>query len=145
MPTPRRQLERTRGAVSAGEVRAAAELRASVRRFLRGSEQITRAHGLTLERYELLLAIKAQLLGAGGRGPTMAELADILELAESSTTQLARRAENNGLVERQVAPHDARVRYLQLTAEGERRLAAAIKALRRERTQLADTSSRIVN
>jgi DNA-binding MarR family transcriptional regulator len=128
--------------VASDEFRAAAELRTSMRRFLRRSEQITRAHGLTPERYELLLAIKAESAGDDPPGPTIAQLADALELAHSSTTQLARRAEDSGLIQRRVAAHDARIRYLSLTPEGERRLTNAVRDLRDERTQLADASSR---
>ena len=128
--------------MTAEEIRAAADLRAGMRRFLRRSEHITRANGLTAERYELLLAIKAMAMEANRRGPTISELAEALETAQSSATQLARRAEDHGLIERHVAAHDARVRYLTLTAEGERRLAAAVKGLRPERAQLADASNR---
>jgi DNA-binding MarR family transcriptional regulator len=129
--------------VSAEEFRAAAELRATMRRFLRRSEQVTRAHGLTPERYELLLAIKALMLDDEAEGPTIGELAQALGLAPSSTTQLARRAEDNGLIERRVAGHDARVRYLRLTTEGERRLASAVRGLRPDRGELADASTRV--
>jgi DNA-binding MarR family transcriptional regulator len=115
-------------------------LRAGLRRFLRRSEQVMRAHGLTPERYELLLAIKAEAHADTVSGPTISQLAETLELAHSSTTQLVRRAENHGLVKREVAPQDARIRYLRLTRKGEEQLAAATTALRPDRAQLAKAS-----
>ena len=116
------------------DYRAADELRTSLRRFLRSSEQIVRSHGLTEERYELLLAIK----GArdGENAATVTALSDKLQIARSSATQLVRRAENLRLVRRDVAPNDARVHHLRLTDEGERRLAAAFVALRNDRLLL---------
>lgn len=135
----KRATPRTSGPVSDAEYLAAAELRAGLRRFLRRSEQLTRAHGLTAERYELLLEIKAQTLDVGS-GPTISQLAQSLDLAASSTTQLVRRAANEGLIKREVADHDARIRYLRLTRKGEQRLAAAVTELRAERAHLADAS-----
>jgi DNA-binding MarR family transcriptional regulator len=117
------------------EYRAAEELRASLRTFLRRSEQVTRVHGLTEERYELLLAIA----GApdGSESASVKTLSERLQLATSSVTQLVRRAEDLGLVRREVATHDARVRYLRLTEEGERRLSAAFAELSGERERLS--------
>ena len=111
----------------------AAALRAGLRRFLRRSEALARASGLTVEQYELLLLIK---VSPGGRA-TIGDLHRELDRRQSGVTQLARRAENLGLVTRELAPHDARVRYLRLTETGERRLAAAVSALGRERALLA--------
>ena len=45
------------------EFEAAAQLRIALRRFLSRSEQISRAHGLTSERYQLLLLIKVSAAG----------------------------------------------------------------------------------
>jgi DNA-binding MarR family transcriptional regulator len=125
------------------EVDAAFELRATIRRFLRRSEQLTRAAGLTPERYELLLAVSVLASVGTADGPTVADLAETLELAQSSTTQLVRRAEDSGLITRTVATHDARVRYVRLTPEGERRLTDALTALRSERAYLGEVSRRL--
>jgi DNA-binding MarR family transcriptional regulator len=124
-----------KNAVTVEEYQGTAALRASLRRFLRGSERTVRAHGLTPQRYDLLLAIK----GApdGSERATITDLCNRLELAQSSVSQLARRAENLGLLRRELAASDARVRYLHLTARGERRLAGAVAELRAERAQLA--------
>jgi DNA-binding MarR family transcriptional regulator len=47
-----------------------------------------------------------------------------------------RRAENLGLLHRELSATDARVRYLRLTAEGERRLAGVLMELREDRQTL---------
>jgi DNA-binding MarR family transcriptional regulator len=114
--------------------REAAELRAALQSFLRRSEQLTRANGLTPERYQLLLFVK--VADEEGDGATVGDLSRRLELAQSSVTQLVRRAENLGLLTRALSSTDARVHYLRLTDEGERRLAAAVAALSGERERL---------
>src|SRR5579884_4264875 len=110
-----------------GDVIGVAEFRASLRRFLRRSERIARQSGLTPQRHLLLLMIK----GApdGSQRSTVTELADRLQLAQSTVTELVSRAEEAGLVEREQSQSDARVAHLRLTEEGERRLAAAFTGL----------------
>jgi DNA-binding MarR family transcriptional regulator len=111
-----------------------AEFRAALRRFLRRSERIARASGLTPQRYLLLLMIK----GApdGSQQSTVTELAERLQLAQSTVTELVSRAEAIGLVERETSSADGRVAYLRLTEEGERRLAQSFASLAAEREQL---------
>ena len=48
----------------------------------------------------------------------MTELADRLQLAQSTVTELVRRAEETGLVAREQSPDDARVAHLRLTSGG---------------------------
>ena len=114
-----------------------AEFRAALRRFLRRSERIARSSGLTPQRYLLLLMIK----GApdGSEQSTVTELAERLQLAQSTVTELVRRAEEVGLVERETSAVDGRVAYLRLTEEGERRLAKAVARLTGERDALRAT------
>ena len=116
------------------DYRRAAELRAALRRFLRFSERTARRHKLTPQRYALLLMIK----GArdGRERSTVTELSDRLQLAQSTVTELVRRAEAAGLIEREPSPRDGRVAYLRLTAEAERRLAGAVSDLGAERRRL---------
>lgn len=111
-----------------------AEFRAALRRFLRQSERVARRSGLTPQRYLLLLMIK----GApdGGERSTVTELAQRLQLAQSTVTELVSRAEEAGLVEREQSQTDARVAYLRLSTEGERRLELAFTGLETERAQL---------
>ena len=121
--------------VRSAEFERAATLRASLRRFLRRSEQIIRRHGLTPERYDLMLAIRGRR-DYGTRGVTVRELAETLQLSPSSVTQLVRRSQQIGLLRREVSPEDGRVNYLVLTEEGERRLSAAVAELRTDRRRL---------
>ena len=116
------------------EYRRAAELREALRHFLRGSDRITRAHGLTTQRYELLLMIKAAR--DGGERATLAELIERLDSPQSTVTELVHRVEDLGLVRRELDPTNRRLIYLRLTPEGERRLAASVVALAHERRRL---------
>ena len=111
-----------------------AEFRAALRLFLRRAERAARASGLTPQRYLLLLMIK----GApnGSEQSTVTELAERLQLAQSTVTELVSRAEEVGLVEREPSPADGRVAHLRLTGEGERRLARSFASLAAEREQL---------
>jgi DNA-binding MarR family transcriptional regulator len=111
-----------------------AEFRAALRVFLRKSERNARRSGLTPQRYLLLLMIK----GApnGREQSTVTELADRLQLAQSTVTELVRRAEENGLVEREQSEADGRVAHLRLTSEGERRLMDAFTSNEQERHEL---------
>lgn len=111
-----------------------AALREGLRAFLRDSELIAQASGLTPRRYLLLLLIK----GApdGSERATVTQLAQRLRLAQTTVTDLVSRAEKAGLVERERSERDARVAHVRLTAEGERRLARSFRALANERDQL---------
>ena len=118
---------------TATAVRVAA-FRETVRAFLRESELIARANGLTPQRHLLLLMIK----GApdGSERSTVTQLASRLRLAQTTVTDLVRRAEDAGLLERERSKDDARVAILRLTAEGERRLARSVREHEAERERL---------
>jgi len=113
-----------------------ADFRETLRRFLRTSERVARQSGLTPQRYLLLLMIK----GArdGSEKSTVTELAERLQLAQSTVTELVSRAEDAGLVEREQSQSDARVAHLRLTAQGEDRLERSFTALATERAQLRE-------
>ena len=127
---------RPAGAVSAEEAMIVAAFRSALRSFLRSSEQIARANKLTPQRHLLLLMIK----GApdGSETATVTDLVERLELAQSTVTELVKRAEESGLVRREGAEHDGRVARLQLTDEGERRLARVFRAHEDERRRLLE-------
>jgi DNA-binding MarR family transcriptional regulator len=116
------------------EVIRVAEFRAALRRFMRRSEHAARASGLTPQRHLLLVMIK----GApdGSERTTITQLAERLQLAQSTVTELVGRAEEVGLVERKQSQSDARVSVLCLTAEGERRLALSFRGHDTERLEL---------
>ena len=111
-----------------------AALRETLRAFLRESELIAQANGLTPQRHLLLLMIK----GApdGSESSTVTQLATRLRLAQTTVTDLVRRAEDAGLVEREQSSDDARVAILRLTAEGERRLARSFRQHESEHKRL---------
>lgn len=115
----------------------AADFHAALRRFMRTVERIAREHGLTPQRYFLLLMIYA----APGRQSTVSALGERLQLAQSTATELVARAERVGLIERGDSPDDARRSMLTLSAEGETRLLRVFAALTIERRTLAETFS----
>src|ERR671935_1006995 len=116
------------------EVVRVAEFRAALRAFLRKSERNARTSGLTPQRYLLLLMIKGS--PDGKEQSTVTELSDRLQLAQSTVTELVRRAEETGLIEREQSDLDGRVAHLRLTAEGERRLMKAFTTNAQEREEL---------
>ena len=122
--------------IETGAAMHVATFRAALRSFLRRSEQIAQANGLTPQRHLLLLMIK----GArdGSERATISELTERLSLAQSTVTELVERAEQVGLVKRERSNVDARVAYLCLTTEGERRLARVFQAHQAERQELRD-------
>jgi DNA-binding MarR family transcriptional regulator len=121
-------------AISTSDIVAVAEFRAALRAFLRRTERIARQSGLTPQRYLLLLMVK----GApdGSERSTVTELAERLQLAQSTVTELVSRAEETGLIKREQSQADARVAYLRLTEEGDRRLMQAFTGLATERSNL---------
>lgn len=118
------------------ELMAIAGLRSALRVFLRQTETAARRSGLTPQRYMLLLMIK----GApdGSEQSTVTDLAERLQLAQSTVTELVRRAEDAGLLKREQSTSDGRVAYLRLTSEGERRLAKMAERLSDERARLRE-------
>lgn len=114
----------TRPAPGPEDYRQAAELRAALRFYARRSEEIARAHGITPRQYHLLLMIK----GApdGSQRSTVTEIADRLQLTQSSVTELVTRAQEAGLIARVGSERDGRVVHLHLTPVAEEKLAAVV-------------------
>jgi DNA-binding MarR family transcriptional regulator len=113
-------------------VRAAA-FRSELRRFLRRSEGVAAEVGLTPQRYDLLLQLKAAPEGYS----TVTELGKRLHLRQTAVTELVKRAEEAGLVQRRRSETDRRVFLLELTEDGDRRVTRAFNALRRDRAAFA--------
>ena len=111
-----------------------AEFRAALRRFLRRTERIARDSGLTPQRYLLLLMIKGA--ADGSERSTVTTLAERLQLAQSTVTELVGRAEDAGLLTREPSRVDGRVAHLGLTERGEELLASAFTGLETERRSL---------
>jgi DNA-binding MarR family transcriptional regulator len=122
--------------VTDDEILRAAEFRRRLRRFLAHGDAAVRRAGLTPQRYLLLLAIE----GAPDMTKTrsIGQLAEDLELAQSSVTELVDRAQTAGLVVRGPADGDARTVLVRLSEAGGDRLRAALVAVRSEREQLLE-------
>ena len=124
------------GELTSEQVLPVAEFRAALRRFLRNAERTARSAGLTPQRYLLLLMIKGA--ADGSEQSTVTELAERLQLAQSTVTELVGRAEEIGLIERERSVADGRIAHLRLTPEGERRLAQSFTSNERERNALRE-------
>ena len=126
----------SRSSISAEAAVHVAAFRGALRAFLRNSEQIARAHDLTPQRHLLLLMIK----GAPDRSgrATIGDLAERMQLAQSTITELVQRAEDAGLIEREWSDHDGRIAHLRLSREGERRLARVFRSHDAEREKLLE-------
>jgi DNA-binding MarR family transcriptional regulator len=128
---------------TAHEAARVAEFRVALRRFLHHTERVARECGITPRWYLLLLLIK----GAPdlSERSTVTELAERLHLAQSSVTELVARAQQAGLISREPSAADARVGYLRLTDEGERRFAQAFQSLAAERRALRQAITGLEN
>jgi DNA-binding MarR family transcriptional regulator len=126
----------TRPSPSAEAAASVAEFRVALRRFQHQTERVAREYGITPRWYLLLLLIK----GAPdlSERSTVTELAERLQLAQSSVTELVDRAEQAGLVLREPSSEDGRVAHVRLTPEGEKRFAKAFQNLAAERRALRD-------
>ena len=117
------------------ELLRAAAFRSELRHFARRTEKVTAEAGLTPQRYELLLMIRA-MQGARG-GVRMSQLCDLLHLKQTAVTELVKRTERSGLIRRHTSPDDGRAYLLEVTPDGEARLMNAFAALRDDRETLA--------
>lgn len=124
------------GALTKHDFEALARFRSGIRRYLRFSEETVRAHGVTPQQYQLLLALK----GFPDREwATVRELADRLQLRHHSVVELVNRAQARELVDRGPHPDDARMVRIQLTEDGEQTL-AHLSALHRDELRRLDAS-----
>jgi DNA-binding MarR family transcriptional regulator len=107
---------------------ALAEFRYQLRRFLRFSEDVTRAAGITPLQYQLLIQVK----GFPGRDwATVGELAERLQAKHHGVVALISRCEALGLVQRRTSAQDQRRVEIRLTPQGER-CAGELAALHRD-------------
>src|SRR5437868_1571886 len=86
--------------------------------------------------YLMLLAGVRKGAPGGSEYATVTDLTERLQLAQSTVTELVKRAEQAGLIERERSEDDARVAKLRLTSEGERRLARSFASHEAERQEL---------
>jgi DNA-binding MarR family transcriptional regulator len=96
------------------------------------SAQLQRAHGLTLNDYEVLL----HLANADDHRLRRVDLAERVVLTASGITRLLDGLEAAGYVCKETCPSDARVSYAKLTPEGEAKLRGAGVTHRRDIDEL---------
>lgn len=117
---------------------ALAGFRHALRVFARFSEDAARSAGVTPAQHQLMLAIKGWASGS----PTIAELADRLQLKHNSTVELIQRASVAGLVRSETNAADRREHLTKLTEQGEAILASLSlehrAELRRFRAEMND-------
>jgi DNA-binding MarR family transcriptional regulator len=127
--------------LSVREVQQVAAFRVALRTFARRAEVVARSSGLTPQWYLLLLLIKGA--DSGDEQATVGELAERMQLAQSTVTELVDRVARAGLVTRTISPNDGRVAYVALTAEGEERFKSSFRGLADERIALRDAIARL--
>tara|TARA_R110000787_G_scaffold249816_5_gene355413 strand:+ start:583 stop:1014 length:432 start_codon:yes stop_codon:yes gene_type:complete len=103
--------------VSKVQLEQLAEFRYALRRFLRFSEEASRAQGITPLQYQLLLQICAF---PGRDWATVSELAERLQARHNAVVSLVSRCENLRLVCRKPSPSDGREVRVSLTPSGKR-------------------------
>lgn len=105
------------GAAASEEIRALAEFRFLLRKFLQFSENAAVKAGLTPQQHQLLL----QIAGAPRSAVTsIGYLAERLALRHNSVVELATRCEEAGLVARSDDPENRRHVVLKMTVVGSR-------------------------
>src|SRR5260221_3054940 len=97
------------------EYRKLSDFRFQIRRFLRFSEDAARARGLEPQQHQTLLAIKG---APSGQEPTIAFLANRMQLAHHTMVELVDRVVEKGLAERKPSTTDRRSTLVELTPEG---------------------------
>ncbi len=101
------------------DFQALATFRYTLRRFLRFSENAAREAGLTPAQHQLLLAVRGF---PGTEPPAVADVAERLQLRHHSASELVKRTVALGLMRARPDANDARVRRLELTPRGHRKL-----------------------
>ena len=103
---------------------ALAGFRRALRQVMADSESICAGLGMTTQRFQALLAIRA----FPGQAMSVGDLADELVLKHHSAVELAGRLEQAGLVARKGDPQDKRRVLLTLTPLGAERLTDLARA-----------------
>jgi DNA-binding MarR family transcriptional regulator len=99
------------------DLEAMSVFRYELRKFLRVSEEIASAAGITTLQYQLMLHVRGF---AGRQWATVGELAERLQAAPNGTAALVSRCESAGLVIRKADENDRRQVQVHLTPKGER-------------------------
>lgn len=113
---PRRQPAAAEPALTESDYRALGGFRFAIRQFLAFSEEGAKAHGLTSQQHQALLAIKAH---PGPEPMSISELAESLLIKNHSTVELVARLVERDLVARRESDADRRRVLLTLRPKGE--------------------------
>jgi DNA-binding MarR family transcriptional regulator len=100
--------------LSERDYRSLAEWRYALRRFLSASEEITRSAGVSPTQFQLLLFVRGDPRSA----PTIADLAERLQVKHQSAVGLVDRCMAAGLVRRRRDPADRRRVFVSMTRRG---------------------------
>ncbi|WP_374482419.1 MarR family winged helix-turn-helix transcriptional regulator [Zoogloea sp.] len=103
--------------LSQDDYRRLSHVRYQLRRFLRFSEDICHAEGLTSLQYQLLLHVKAM---RGKDWASVGELAEKLQAKHHGVVALLDRCEKLGLIQRRINQEDRRQVEIHLLPEGEK-------------------------
>jgi len=103
--------------LSQDDYRRLSHVRHQLRRFLRFSEDICHAEGLTSLQYQLLLHVKAM---RGKDWASVGELAEKLQAKHHGVVALLDRCEKLGLIQRRINQEDRRQVEIHLLPEGEK-------------------------
>jgi DNA-binding MarR family transcriptional regulator len=103
--------------ITRADLEELSEFRYRLRRFLRFSEEVVHAEGVTPLQYMLMLHTRAF---PDRNWATVGEIAERLQASSHGTVALVSRCESAGLVTRVKSSHDRRQVQVHLTPEGER-------------------------
>jgi DNA-binding MarR family transcriptional regulator len=117
------------------DYRDQADFRCALRRFFRFAEEQARTLGITPQQHFLLVLVRGH---RSHPKVTIGELAEALQLRQSSTSLLVDRSVKRGLLDRQEDPADRRRAMVSLTDEGQQILDRIMRANRRELGMLRD-------
>ena len=124
---------RPRRGPAEADYRRLADFRYALRRFIRFSEDAAREAGISPSQYQLLLFVR----GFPNGPPTIAQLAERLQVAHHSAVGLVDRSVRAGLVERRRDADDRRRVHVGLTDRGREILVRLIRAHSPELDRLA--------
>jgi len=106
------------------EIRALAQFRFLIRRYLNNSENAARSVGLEPQQYMGLLALRGL---PDDQEPTIRRLAERLQIQHHSAVELVDRMEKRGLFRRERSKQDRRHVIVHVTAHGEALLGRLVR------------------
>ncbi|HEY4127211.1 MAG TPA: MarR family transcriptional regulator [Gammaproteobacteria bacterium] len=118
-----------------------ASFRASLRKFLRTSEDIAHNLGLTPQRHQAMLAVRGF---PGDQPPTVGELAARLHIRHNSAVGLVTRLVNEGYLRRDKSKLDQRRMHVRLTPKGQALLDKLTEAHRIELRNIGPEITRVL-